>query len=335
MKKLLVIPAAILTLSTTAPALAQSNTQLYGLMDIGYAVSNGGIFEGANGRNGKFQQWGNGTLVSRWGIKGSEDLNNGLRVIYQLEAPIDPENGDSKGFSRIALVGVSGNFGTITLGRQQTIFDEVLGDLTPSGDPNLTSANVNTMVASGQRVNRFNSMLKYVSPDFSGFGFRATYVSNNDDAGSGVGNLGDKNIYSLAATYNWNKLSLGAAYESKPNSGAGVSASWGIAATYDFDLFLLGAGYIDNHYKDDGKGFYVGVSVPVDAFTFAVQVAYNTDARAGNDRVKPFAWELTSNYKLSNRTSLYMTYGGLNNDAKLFAHAERKYSFAFGIVHRF
>lgn len=39
-------------------AAAQSNLTLYGKIDVGYGVSNGGKAEGAPGHEGKFQQWG-------------------------------------------------------------------------------------------------------------------------------------------------------------------------------------------------------------------------------------------------------------------------------------
>lgn len=353
MKKLFVLPAVLML---TTPAWAQSTAELYGLFDMGYAVSNGGTLEGANGNKGKFQQWGNGNLVSRWGLRGSEDLGNGLQVFFKLESAIQPETGASSGFNRVAMVGLSGRFGSVSVGRQQAIMDEVLADFSPSGDPSLTSANINAGVSSGQRNNRYNSMLKYISPEFGGFAFRASFVSQNDEGG--VGNMDEKNLYSLAATYNWKNLTLGAAYESRLNNSPDVSSSWGISALYDFGSFRVGGGYFDNHYKEDGKGFYLGVAVPVNAWTLSAQVAYNTSAYSSvntdtqyhwfpqggawqvmpvdvDRKIKPLAWELTATYTFSKRTWMYMTYGGINNDAKDFAQAERKYSVAVGVVHSF
>lgn len=334
-------------------AMAQSSVNLYGIVDVGYGVSNGGVLEGDNGRDGKFQQWGNAYTTSRWGLKGSEDLGNGLNIYFRLESGINPENGSSNGFNRQAYVGVSGNFGSIQAGRQSAVFDDVIFDFSPIGDPNITSANINAGVSSGQRVNRYNSALTYISPDLSGFNFRASFVSKNDDAG--VNNMDDKNLFAVGGSYNWNNFTIGAAYESKLNSD--TDASWGVGLKYDFGSFLVGGGYTDNHYKEDGKGYYLGVTVPVGAFTFGAQVAYNTSALKGTEerfqwfptstgsfdyftyevdrKIKPFAYEFLVTYDLSKRTSLYLLAGGINSDAKEFADAKRKYSAAFGLTHRF
>lgn len=346
-------------LLTSGVVYAQS-TSLYGALDVGYGISNGGNIEGDNGRDGKFQQWSNGYLTSRWGIKGAEDLGKGNQVYFQLESAIDPENGDSKGFNRVAIVGLSGKWGSLQAGRQTAVVDDTLTIFSLSGDPNLTAATYNAAVASGQRTSRYDSALTYISPDFKGFAFRAQYIAKNDKASGGVEGSGDKNLFALGATYNWNKLTLGAAFETKPTSGS--SASWGLGAMYDFGSFVLAGGYFDNHYKEDGKGLYLGFTVPVNAWNIGAQIAYNYDARSGSEwngqwypdvsgsswtgnwnyypyehdkKVKPLAWELFATYNMSKRTMLYFMYGGINKDAKEFADAERKYSAVAGIVHSF
>ena len=54
---------------------------------------------------------------SRWGIKGSSEVSDGLAAVYQFEDSIDVTNANKTHQSgRVSYVGLSGGFGTITLG---------------------------------------------------------------------------------------------------------------------------------------------------------------------------------------------------------------------------
>lgn len=348
--------------SFAGAAAAQSSATLYGKLDIGYGIGNGGTYEGLKGRDSKFQQWGNSRVTSRWGLKGEEDLGNGLSVYFNLESKIDPENGASSSdlFDRAAIVGIKGSFGAIQAGRQTTVMNNVLGQFDVSGSPNLTSALGNAgLSAISQRFgasnySRVDSALAYVSPNFAGFSFQAAVVLKNDL----INGPDSKTLYTVGAQYAIGGFTIGAAYESKPVSMADVSSSWGIGAKYNFGSFVISGGYFDNHLKADGRGFYLGAMVPVGAFEFGAQVAYNIKAINGTEtdykwipdfntgtfvlvpytadnEIKPLAWEIFANYKLSNRTSLYAQYGGMNNKAEAFQNADRKYSASFGIIHNF
>lgn len=363
MKKTLVALAVLGSFSI--PAFAQSSVTLYGLIDVGYGITNGGDAEGNPGRDGKFQQLGSARWTSRWGMKGSEDLGNGMKVLFNLEAAFDPETGSDKGgFNRKAYVGLSGGFGTVLAGRQSALIDDTISTFSITGDPNTTAPTYNTGIGSGQRYSNYDSALTYLSPEFGGFSFGVQYIAKNDLASAGnQGAGGDKNLFALALNYNYNKFSIGASVETKPYSGA--SAAWGIGASYDFGSFLISGGYFDSHFKEDGKGFHLGVMVPVNAWEFGAQIAYNTKAYAGTEtkygayyiggwggniydpnnyvtyswdedkKVKPLAWTLFANYNLSKRTTFYAMYGGIDSDAKEFLGASRKYSVAAGIHHSF
>ena len=54
---------------------------------------------------------------SRWGIKGSNELADGLSAIYQFEHKFSTEDAGMDGGGRLAHVGLSGGFGTLTLGQ--------------------------------------------------------------------------------------------------------------------------------------------------------------------------------------------------------------------------
>lgn len=356
----------------TANAWAQSNVTLYGLIDVGYGIGNGGIYEGNVGNDSKFQQWGNSRSTSVWGLTGTEDLGNGNKVYFRLEQEFDPESGSTEdGFNRAAYVGFEGRFGSIQAGRQSTVSSNIMGEFDVSGAPGLTSSLGNAGISGdaqrfgAETYDHADSMLTYISPEFGGFQVQAAVILKNDDA-FGLGNDA-KNIYTVGALYNYSNLTLGAVFESKPISGTSgnrVSASWGLGAKYDFGSFTISGSYFDNHLKSDGRGFSLGVAVPYNAFEFGAQVAYNVKAYKGletnygwmlnvgasnpydpasytpyaydtDKKVKPLAWELYALYNMSKRTQFYAQYGGMDSDAKAYNEASRKYSASFGIIHSF
>jgi predicted porin len=67
-----------------------------------------------------------GTLPSRWGVRGSEDLGGGQRAVFTLENGFAPDSGSlnygGRLFGRQAFVGLSGTWGALTFGRQYTMF---------------------------------------------------------------------------------------------------------------------------------------------------------------------------------------------------------------------
>ena len=115
------ISAALLTLAAGA-AQAQSNVTLYGRVDAGLQFSTKSAR--ADGSNaGHVSELSNGGIrPSIFGFKGTEDLGGGLKAFFNLESHFDSGTGQTTAnfFRRQANVGLSGDWGTLTLGRQYT-----------------------------------------------------------------------------------------------------------------------------------------------------------------------------------------------------------------------
>ena len=75
-----------------------------------YGSIRGGV-EFGGGADAKFQDGG-----SRWGIKGSSEVSEGLTAKYQFEHKLSTVNASQSG-GRLAYVGLSGGFGTVSLGQ--------------------------------------------------------------------------------------------------------------------------------------------------------------------------------------------------------------------------
>jgi predicted porin len=113
--------ALALCAGITGTAQAQSNVTLYGLIDAGVEqlnnVSTGGSVTRMPSLGGSF--------ASRWGMRGSEDLGGGLKTVFTLESGFGPDNGilqqGGRAFGRQAFVGLAGDWGAVTLGRQYSM----------------------------------------------------------------------------------------------------------------------------------------------------------------------------------------------------------------------
>ena len=75
-----------------------------------YGSLRGGV-EVGGGNDASFKDGG-----SRWGIKGSSEISEGLSAIYRFEHKISTENASQPG-GRLAYAGLSGSFGTVSLGQ--------------------------------------------------------------------------------------------------------------------------------------------------------------------------------------------------------------------------
>ena len=101
MRKLLVTLALAGTLSV--PSVVFAEASWYGSLRGGLHVGGGGdgqLFDGG----------------SRWGIKGSAEVSDGLTAVYRFEHKISTGDGSQPG-GRLAYAGLSGGFGTITVGQ--------------------------------------------------------------------------------------------------------------------------------------------------------------------------------------------------------------------------
>ncbi|MDQ3060225.1 MAG: porin [Pseudomonadota bacterium] len=105
-----------------AGAVQAQSVTLYGMVDAGVeSVSN---VASAGGRITRMPS-NTGILPSRVGFRGKEDLGAGLSAVYTLEMGFAPDTGASgqggRLFGRQSTVGLSGNWGTVTVGRQWTM----------------------------------------------------------------------------------------------------------------------------------------------------------------------------------------------------------------------
>ena len=296
-----------------------SNVALYGVLDTGvYAhhASNGKtIVEMASGI----------TKGSRFGLEGQENLGNGYKVYFRLEQGFESDNGDAKdadsAFYRDGYMGVATPFGAFELGRTGALtagtHGGIVGGMSPFGITWKEGAL--TKVFAGNVAARVNNMVKYESPELSGFKLYAQY-SNGIDDDDVVSS--QKNLYiALGATYRYKNLRLIAAFDnlfyndSAVKTDAGVAAgknlkdqrTYNIGGTYDFGDVRMYLGYqFGQNIKTPRQG-------DADAIAAAKYDAKDSKAAEGYD---------TNAVTLGTKIKLF---GGELNGTLGYAHAKRDY----------
>lgn len=132
MKNTVAISTAVGTLLAggATSAFAQSSVTLYGLVDTALRYQTNA---GPNGVDQVGMTVGPETH-SRWGLRGSEDLGDGLSAIFRLENGFEVNTGklhvQNTLFSRQAYVGLSSEkYGALTFGNQYAPMYDTMGDV--------------------------------------------------------------------------------------------------------------------------------------------------------------------------------------------------------------
>ncbi|QVQ28381.1 porin [Achromobacter deleyi] len=151
---------------------------------------------------------------SRWGLRGSEDLGNGLRANFQLESGILANNGKSaqggRLFGRAAWVGVSGGFGDLRLGRQTSASSATLADFDAFLASYLITGAQTALLP--YNANRADNTVAYWSPSAGGLRAGAD-VSLDYDGGGGFQTASTNKLYSAALIYEQPGFAVTATYE--------------------------------------------------------------------------------------------------------------------------
>ncbi|MBV2204918.1 MAG: porin [Pseudomonas sp.] len=332
-KKLIALAIAGLV---SAPAFAQSNVTIYGLVDMGVAYRSDNVAAGVGSKTSIDSGIANG---NRLGFRGTEDLGNGLKAGFVLEQGFYVDQGTGRGdgmVSRQSYLSLGGGFGTVLAGRVYTFQDQLRGTFDPFG--NGTVGQIGNVYAAEVRL---NNTVAYVSPNFSGFTVKAAYSTEMGDnqsgasgafMGSGSGttnealeNYGDTTVFAISPMYQNGPLTLALNYhQAEAQDVAPVDkyelTNWDIGASYDFGVAKLAAMY-GNREADDNVGTYmdrdqwmVGVTVPVGA-AGAVLASWTQaeDDKLGGAEARQ--WALGYTHALSKRTGLYAVYADIKNDA--------------------
>lgn len=205
MKKALI--ALSVAAGMIASAQAENTTTLYGSLGVETQVNknNADSIKDSITDN----RWNLNTSSAKFGIKGTEDLNNGLQAFYRIEFGFDPNGGVDK--TRYAYLGLRGNFGEVTFGKQDSLY-KIVTNKADIFQNNFYDENVHFGAATGG--SQIPKVISYVSPNMNGFKFGLAGVL---DGGHDVVSFSDNKsfaAYQAGIWYEQNGFYVGAAYSS-------------------------------------------------------------------------------------------------------------------------
>ncbi|QWF32196.1 porin [Pseudoalteromonas sp. SiA1] len=204
--------------------------------------------------------------ASRFGLKGSEKISDGLEAVYKFEFQVDVSDADSKGdkdniSARNQYVGFKGGFGQVVIGRNDTALKQAQGKLDLFND--LEGDIKNTF----KGENRLGNSVSYASNSYEGFKVLASFIAEDD--------VDAKNGYSVALTYGDAGLKKSAVYAAIA-ADSEVNGYDVVRATVQGKIedFRLGAMY-QTQEKVDGSaeadGYLVNAAYLMGSNTFKVQ----------------------------------------------------------------
>jgi len=284
-----------------------------------------------------------GLTTSWWGVRGSEDLGDGTKAIFELEQWFQPDTGgagrspaDPSGFSRNGWVGLKGRYGQLTIGRHTSPYYVSMQLVNPFGSSVVFSPLVlqsyitafnNTVI--GDTV--WNNVVQYVAPDIGGLSTTVVYAPGEVAGNSSVRNVG--------IHFRYVHDNLTAVFSAQRNRTAAVAPSTGQ------DAYLAGVAYdmgwaklygsaqtTDNDVTDiRARTWQLGTSVPVTKggsilASWARTTQDNPAMSVGTHDTAALGYD----YYLSKRTDVYVIYLYDHNEGRASGN-----SYALGLRHIF
>lgn len=307
MKKSLIALAVLGTVASAAQA--ASSVTLYGRVEVQYGDKSSALDSGKS----LTQQSAGGVRI---GLKGSEDLGNGLAATFQLEGRFDGDTGakpvNRSFFDRESTVGLKGAFGHVRFGRSYSALENGL-----PFTGNSRGVSSFDSYSSHSKGRHSNAMLYSYSANGLTVGGDITTKGGFDDgqnatattaATSNDGTSGLKSAYGLYAKYSAKGFTVGAAFQ-QDNNPTEAKNEWGVGVSYKYNPVEFGINY------SRAKGYVSGKATTIHAFVSG-NVTPNDSLLAAYRRQKDDAFNGAANatktsyglgyvHSMSKRTSLF------------------------------
>lgn len=350
------ILVATLLAGLASYSFAASNVTLYGQVDYGVVVGK------AKGQAATVEQKSGFAAMSRWGIKGTEDLGNGYSVGFTLEEGITADDGGiaagTGAFTRESLLRVTGPFGQVAFGRMGALgFAQTTAILRGWAFGTSWGASAWGAGSYGDlHFGRLNNAVNYVTPSFGGLTIHAMYSNSiaKDDTNKWSTN---DHYYGIGTKYTAHNIDASLIFEVRDNKGAAAlegekqKALYHITAGGTYDINGIKPGVIyqfatqSDYYHQHAFG--LSVSAPLAGGSAKLGAKYllrkydNSYADwASLTEKKANIWSVGAAYEypFSKRTNVW-TYAGYADGAKGWKDTENVnvngWQVGLGLVHKF
>lgn len=245
-------------------AAAQSKVEIFGVIDVAVSKVDGGqsnlsyLSDWQIGRPNRWEV--HSSSSSRLGLRGTEELGNGLKAGFLLDHRFQPDTGTVEPRDGVAFSGgvrnyiagfwnaqsyvslASAELGEIRLGRQATP-TFVLGLATDPWGMEYNVAGLAGFVRGGNFIGASNNAVQYLSPSVAGFSVNVLVGAGEGGAAATATSLPNGRNVGVALKYTAGPLQATLAYNDSRRTDALLNRTVALGATYDFSSFKGFANY--------------------------------------------------------------------------------------------
>ena len=305
MNKVILLGTATAMLATAPFATASGSIdgKLYGKINVSVV----------NSDSGSEDTWKLNSNASRIGLKGSNQVSEGLTVFYKTEFQVEVD-GDGDVFKqRNIYAGIKGQYGSLLAGKNDTptklaqkkidLFNDLEGDImkTFAGE------------------NPVSNIIAYTTPKYGNFS--ATYAVMPSEANNG--GLSDATSYSV--NYSKGDLYVAIAGNSNVVDIDLVRVDLvRVVSQFKVDAWQLGLMYQDNDTTDE-SGYFASAAYKIDNITYKAQYGSNENDTGGSDKT---TLSLGADFKLAKNTKSFVFF--TDNE-----ESSSTKTFGLGLEHKF
>ncbi|MEI6859360.1 MAG: porin [Shewanella sp.] len=269
--------------------------------------------------------------ASRFGVKGAYELSSSLEAFYTIEYEVDTGDDVKENFkARNQFVGLRGDFGSIAVGRNDTMLKKSQGKVDQFND---LSGDIKNFF---KGENRLAQTMTYITPSMSGFKLGVTYAASGDS------DQLEQDGYSLAAMYGDSGLKkspfyAAIAYDSDVKgyqvsraTVQGKIAGFKLGAMYQqeekvYELVENESGndVVNSFDGDSYTGYLLSAAYTIDAIVLKAQYLDMED--------KGDSWSIGADYKMGKPTKLFAFYTSRSYESS----DEDENFIGLGIEHKF
>lgn len=301
---------AAISVLACANAAAQSSVTIYGIVDAGIEVINNAATTGS-----RIARLSSGNLSgSRIGFRGVEDLGGGLQAVFVLENGYSVDNGtalqSSRLFGRQSYVGLQGGWGSLLVGRQNSLMLEWMSKYNT-----MDNATWSSKVHDAAFSDRIDNAIKYTGK--VGAFELSTYYSTGFDSTKGgevVAHPKAGREYGFGAQYANGDFKGALVYDQKNGQTAALEDNtdkhWTFGARYRIGAVEVLGGYlIRRQFTAPAARIrtdlsWLGLTYQVtDPLQLSASL-YHTEVKNSNQN--PSSIITMVKYSLSKRTDLYL-----------------------------
>jgi len=252
--------------------------------------------------------------TSAIGVKGSEDLGDGMKAIYKMEFQVDVSDGGSGALTnRDQFVGLKGGMGTVKFGTMSSNYKQKGGKVDSLYRTRLEGRgfmHTQSRLHNGRAINRgrATNLVQYASPKMGGIQLVVnTTVSGSDDETFGAGvRWSNKSMmaYLDFIDAQTGDAGVGNDTESAVKVGGKFSTkAFHVALQYESAEDLTGFDYIHAN-----AGFNINKNN-------SIQATVGTASHISDSDNDTTSFAVAFNHKLSKMTNVYLGYGDVSDDS--------------------